>query len=339
MTTQMEQVREILENLWGQIPQEYMIVFTFGGAVFALLNCFMGYRLRKVWGCLLGFLAGGAGGSVVGYFYTNDWMLALAAGAGGALILGFLAWVFYKLGVFVMCTGFVYFMIISFFEDPSAMSHLIALVIGVFVGTLALGFERQLVIAITAFCGGIGGMGLLLSMAGIQSGAAQLLLGLGLGAFGAFVQALPYMNRRSAAPLPRRRKGVLPGRRKKVVKKTVQQRTVGDKRTGNTGNPKKGTEAPDPKKEKPVKDHFDAEDYDDEDLEEIYEAREKERQKLNMDRTQEYVVGQKQFERSKKPSGSYLGQQGPGLDLDDLNRELSREIQKIYNEEISGQDN
>ena len=53
MTMQLEQVLGILYNLWEQIPQEYMIVFTFGGAVFALLNCFMGYRLRKVWGCLL----------------------------------------------------------------------------------------------------------------------------------------------------------------------------------------------------------------------------------------------------------------------------------------------
>lgn len=335
MTMQIEQVRGMIDSLWGQIPQEYMIVFTFCGAVFALLNCFMGYRLRKVWGCLLGFLAGGACGGIAGYFYTSDWMLALAAGAGGALILGFLAWVFYKLGVFVMCTGFVYFMIISFLEDPSAMSHLIALVVGVFIGTLALGFERQLVIAITAFCGGIGGMGLLLSMAGIQSGAAQLLLGLALGAFGAFVQALPYMNRRSAAPLPVGRKRGLPGRRKKVVKKTVQQKTNGDRRPVNS---KKGPESAELKKEKSVKDHFDAEDYDDEDLEEIYEAREKERKKLNMDRTQEYVVGQKQFERPKS-SKNYSGQPGTGLDLDDLNRELSREIQKIYNEEISGQDN
>ena len=57
-----------------------------------------------------------------------------------------------------------------------------------------------------------------------------------------------------------------------------------------------------------------------------------------MDRTQEYVVGQKQFERPKS-SKNYSGQPGTGLDLDDLNRELSREIQKIYNEEISGQDN
>ena len=329
MTMQIEQVRGMIDSLWGQIPQEYMIVFTFCGAVFALLNCFMGYRLRKVWGCLLGFLAGGACGGIAGYFYTSDWMLALAAGAGGALILGFLAWVFYKLGVFVMCTGFVYFMIISFLEDPSAMSHLIALVVGVFIGTLALGFERQLVIAITAFCGGIGGMGLLLSMAGIQSGAAQLLLGLALGAFGAFVQALPYMNRRSAAPLPVGRKRGLPGRRKKVVKKTVQQKINGDRRPVHS---KKGPESAELTKKTSVKDHFD------EDLEEIYEAREKERKKLNMDRTQEYVVGQKQFERPKS-SKNYSGQPGTGLDLDDLNRELSREIQKIYNEEISGQDN
>ena len=232
MTMQIEQVRGMIDSLWGQIPQEYMIVFTFCGAVFALLNCFMGYRLRKVWGCLLGFLAGGACGGIAGYFYTSDWMLALAAGAGGALILGFLAWVFYKLGVFVMCTGFVYFMIISFLEDPSAMSHLIALVVGVFIGTLALGFERQLVIAITAFCGGIGGMGLLLSMAGIQSGAAQLLLGLALGAFGAFVQALPYMNRRSAAPLPVGRKRGLPGRRKKSREKDSPAKNKWGQETG-----------------------------------------------------------------------------------------------------------
>ena len=33
MTMLIEQVREIWDSLWGKIPQEYMIVFTFGGAV------------------------------------------------------------------------------------------------------------------------------------------------------------------------------------------------------------------------------------------------------------------------------------------------------------------
>lgn len=130
----------------------------------------------------MGFLAGGACGGIAGYFYTSDWMLALAAGAGGALILGF--WPgFLQAGSFCNVHRVCIFHDHFIFGRPSAMSHLIALVVGVFIGTLALGFERQLVIAITAFCGGIGGMGLLLSMAGIQSGAAQLLLGLALGAF------------------------------------------------------------------------------------------------------------------------------------------------------------
>lgn len=29
MTMQIEQVRGMIDSLWGQIPQEYMIVFTF----------------------------------------------------------------------------------------------------------------------------------------------------------------------------------------------------------------------------------------------------------------------------------------------------------------------
>ena len=75
-------------------------------------------------------------------------------------------------------------------------------------------------------------MGLLLSMAGIQSGAAQLLLGLALGAFGAFVQALPYMNRRSAAPLPVGRKRGLPGRRKKSREKDSPAKNKWGQETG-----------------------------------------------------------------------------------------------------------
>lgn len=298
MTMQIEQVWENIMNLWEQTPQEYRIVFTFVGAVFALLNCFIGYRLRKVWGCLLGLAAGGAGGTAAGYRILGDWTLALAAGAGCALILCLLAWVFYKLGVFVMCTGLVYFMAITMLDSPSLMTHLIVLVIGVFAGTLALGYERQMVIAITAFCGGIGGMGLLLAIAGVDSMAAQILLGLVLAVFGALVQALPYRNSSRAWNSEKESEMEAP-------KKTAPKKTV-------------------PKKSKPKKDHFDAEDYDDEDLEEIYEARKKERQKL--------------YERAEASAG-YGRRQGERIDLDDLNRELSKEIRKIYNDENTTQDN
>ena len=52
-----------------------------------------------------------------------------------------------------------------------------------------------------------------------------------------------------------------------------------------------------------------------------------------MQKTQEYTVGQKQYEtRTQQKSDFYPGT-GIGIDLDDLNRELSHEIQKIYEEE------
>ena len=199
------------------------------------------------------------------------------------------------------------------------MTHLVVLVIGVFAGTLALGYERQLVIAITALCGGIGGMGLLLSMAGVDSTAAQLLLGLVLAAFGAFVQSLPYMNRREAQlPLSGRRGGsVLRAGGKKVVKKTVHHRTVGSRRSGGTG---KGSETRRPKRQIQGRPS----------LRKIIltqtimmmkiwkksmKPEKKSGRKLNMDKTQEYVVGQKQFERPK-PTANYGNQQGMGIDLD-----------------------
>lgn len=172
MNIQISQVLERMKEYWDTIPQQYMVVIYLAGAVFALLNCFMGYRLRKVWGCILGILAGAGGGGAAGYYFLQDKVMALVCGAAGALIFGLLAWLLYKFGVFFMCTGLVYALILTFFEDASLTQHIIALVAGVFAGTLALGYEKQMVIGITAVCGGIGGIHLLFAMmAKIQAGS------------------------------------------------------------------------------------------------------------------------------------------------------------------------
>ena len=164
MNVQVSQVLELIKGYWDTIPQQYKLVIYLAGAVFALLNCFMGYRLRKVWGCILGVLAGAGGGGAAGYYFLQDKVMALVCAAGGALILGLLAWLLYKFGVFFMCTGLVYCMILGFFQDASMTQHILALVAGVFAGTLALGYEKQMVIGVTAICGGIGGIHLIFSM-------------------------------------------------------------------------------------------------------------------------------------------------------------------------------
>ncbi|MFR5336079.1 MAG: hypothetical protein ACLTH0_07125 [Blautia producta] len=191
------QIAELLQwikNLWGLIPKHYLIVLYFGGTVFAFLNCFMGYRLRKVWGCILGILIGGGAGAAAGYFLLQDKMMAILCAAGGALILGLLAWLLYKFGIFFMCTGLVYFLVVSFFQEPTMTQHMIALVAGIFAATLALGYEAQMMIGITAVCGGIGGIHLLMKMLEKDAGAGELILGIIMAAIGIAVQAAPFMR-------------------------------------------------------------------------------------------------------------------------------------------------
>lgn len=311
------QIAELLQwvkNLWELIPKQYLVVMYFGGTVFAFLNCFMGYRLRKVWGCILGILIGGAAGGGAGYFILNDKMMALLCAAGGALILGLLAWLLYKFGIFFMCTGLVYFFVSSFFKDPTMTQHIIALIIGVFAATLALGYETQMMIGITAVCGGVGGIHLLMKMLEKDAGAGELLLGIIMAAIGIAVQAAPFMKGKDweAALFHRssKKKGSgFPVRsKKKVVKKTKV-----------THVKKIREEEPAIRERKSLQ----------KDMEEVrpdIESREE------LQKTQEYAVGQKQYEKPKPSQSLYPGS-GIGIDLDDLNRELSQEIQKIYQDE------
>ena len=246
-------------------------------------------------------------------YFLQDKMMAGLAGAMGALVFGLLAWLLYKFGVFVMCTGLVYSIVVSFFQDATLTQHFIALVIGLFAGTFALGYEKQMVIGITSVCGGLGGIHLLLEMLGKDAGAGELLLGLIMAAIGIAVQAAPFMKGKDwEAKLFR-----LPGgrKKKKVVKKTkikeVGQRTK-EKSNSSSKNRKTAT-----KEKKYQQDVFDEEDLNVTKREEF-------------DKTQEYEVGKKQYDRQNK--APYMAP-GIGIDLDDLNRELSQEIKKIYKDD------
>lgn len=306
MNIQVSEVLELLKSQWNNIPMQYMILIRLAGTVFALLNCFMGYRLRKVWGCILGVLAGAGGGAAAGYYFLQDQMLALVCGAAGALFLGLLAWLLYKFGVFVMCTGLLYGMILSLFSDASMTQHIIALVIGVFGGTLALGYEKQMVVGITALCGGMGGIHLLLAMTGKDAGAGEWILGLILAVIGAVIQWAPFMKDKDwEAKLfhlspGRKRKAPFMGRRKKIVK----EKRVVHVNQGKNSSPK--TEAKQAFKEEP---------------------------KEELDRTQEYKIGQRQYEQQRRYKEMPYMAPGMGIDLDDLNRELSQEIKKIYEDD------
>lgn len=314
MNIQGDQILELIKGFWNFVPKEYQILIYLIGTVFAFLNCFMGYRLRKVWGCILGILMGGGIGFGAGLYFLQDKMLAGIGAVAGAFVFGLLAWLLYKFGVFVMCSGLVYAIVVSFFQDVTITQHFIALVIGLFAGTFALGYEKQMVIGITAICGGLGGIHLLLEMLEKDAGAGELILGLIMAAIGMAVQAAPFMKGKDWEAklfhLPTGRK------KKKVVKKTKVKK-VSQSTRGKSSYTRENPNTTVAKKKKHQQNAFDEEDLNVTKHEDF-------------DKTQEYEGGKKQYDKQKQMP--YMAP-GIGIDLDDLNRELSQEIKKIYKDD------
>lgn len=287
----------------GDITQQYATGIMLASLVFALLNCFMGYRLRKVWGSLLGLFAGAAtGAGATYYFFGTEYMLAAAL--AGAVVVSIIAWIFYKLGIFLLCAGLVYLLTESFFTDLDGTSRLVCLIVALFAATMAIGYERIMIIGITGICGGIGAVTALFSLTGMEKSLGTWILGLILAGLGIAFQAGPYLRHRRSTYRDgsdrggrsgrRKRRSMpslpslpsLPARRKKRTKTVYRTETVKNRNTERRST----TSAP--------------------------EQRKRSTQQQEPVRT----------ETMQKQNGGVV-------DLDDLNRELSREIKKIYKDE------
>lgn len=298
-TTQI--LNTVMEYL-GDITQQYATGIMLVSLVFALLNCFMGYRLRKVWGSLLGLFAGAAAGAgATYYFFGTEYMLAAAL--AGAVVVSIIAWIFYKLGIFLLCAGLVYLLTGSFFTNLDGTSRLVCLIVALFAATMAIGYERIMIIGITGICGGIGAVTALFSLTGMEKSLGTWILGLILAGLGIAFQAGPYLRHRRSSYRDgsdrggcsgrRKRRSMpslpsLPARRKKRTKTVYRTETVKNRNTERRST----TSAP-------------------------------EQRKRSTQQQQQEPVRTETMQR----------QNGGVVDLDDLNRELSREIKKIYKDE------
>ncbi|NCB93250.1 MAG: TMEM198/TM7SF3 family protein [Clostridia bacterium] len=162
--------------------------------LFGSLNCFMGYKLLKVWIAMGGFLIGAITGHVVTTRFTDTpgviWGVTLAAG----LILAVLAYEIYLVGAFLL--GWVMTAIALFvfgnslnISDKAKVGFLIAgVLIGIVVGILIVKFARPCIIAITAVSGAIGVSSGIVGLARLDNGLWMMLISIVFMAAGIFVQ-------------------------------------------------------------------------------------------------------------------------------------------------------
>ena len=122
---------------------------------FSLLNCFFGYRLRKLWNVIAGFLAGTAAGFVLcNYFGIASAPLTLLAALGCGLVCAVLAYLLYRLGLFLLCACLTIFVLFRLLNPSTAAVYGICLILGAVVGIFALLKERLTVSLATAIGGG-----------------------------------------------------------------------------------------------------------------------------------------------------------------------------------------
>ena len=143
-----------VSNIMTEFSQVVM-VFT---VAIALLQCFFGYRLLKIWVAIIGFLLGfalGFGISVT--LMKGEAYIPAVIGIVAGILLALVSFKLYLVGVFLFC-GFIAFGAVRTIPVPDEAvwkTVLIVLAVVAFVvaGILAVKFSRPCIIAITAVSG------------------------------------------------------------------------------------------------------------------------------------------------------------------------------------------
>lgn len=158
------------------------------GAVFALVNCFFGYRMMRVWIGIAGFCAGLWGGyTAADYFLDNSALCTVIALAAGFLML-FLAFRIYLAGVFLLCGlfgfGFFWSVGIGMFADYGTAVLIAAALAGIGLGVAGVFFSRPAVILTTAISGGMAASQTIFGIFGLEQDMAMMITGAVLAVLG-----------------------------------------------------------------------------------------------------------------------------------------------------------
>lgn len=166
-----------------------------GGLVLALLNCFFGYRLRKLWGVFFGFFLGVGGGLALASHqqYSNKLAICLALGLG--FFLALLAFLLYRLGLFFLCGGLTGFFLWKLIPTHNKTTLAFCILAGCCIGIFALFKERFTVSLATSLGGAWASAWFFCQLWGLTHPLILILITILLAGLGLLVQFKPWRDR------------------------------------------------------------------------------------------------------------------------------------------------
>ena len=166
------------------------------GLIIALLNCFFGYKLRKLWSVLAGFLLGAFAGLCICAYLQQSAQVALIAALIIGIAFAFLAFLLYRIGLLLLCTGLTAFTLWQLLPLHTGAALIIYIIIGIAVGIFALAKERITVSLATAIGGGWAAAWFLSLLTSMQGALPVVLLTILFSALGILVQLKPWKSKK-----------------------------------------------------------------------------------------------------------------------------------------------
>lgn len=124
--------------------------------VFGIMNCVLGYRLLRFWVMLFGFGIGAVAGALCMYYVNaEDMMYYLGAMVIGGLVIGIIAFLSYRLGIFILGAGTGLLLSLYILHPTTSFVFFVCLLIGLGLGGLGLRFCREVIIVVTSLAGGL----------------------------------------------------------------------------------------------------------------------------------------------------------------------------------------
>lgn len=182
---------DTLKNLLAK----YGTFLIIAAAIFALLNCFFGYALRKVWSVLLGFAIGASGGMLLASYTEQSRNMTLGVTLGLGFIFGLLALLLYRIGTFFLIIGFLSFSLFKLLNPQDLIMLLFLIAIAVVVALIGVPFERITVILITSVCGALTAVTLAYDFQQTEYDLVMWIIVLILAALGMIFQFKPWKDR------------------------------------------------------------------------------------------------------------------------------------------------
>ncbi|QNM06301.1 TM7S3/TM198-like domain-containing protein [Qiania dongpingensis] len=182
----------VIEDFFNRMPKGVAGVLAILALVLILLQCFMGYKLLKIWVTLIGGLIGLIVGIIVGTQFIKNSTVTAVVALLLMLLLGVLAYKIYQVGVFLLGTFSSYLVALGLFGSMAGKEtwwvYALAIAAGIAVGVLSVIFMRPAIILSTAVTNGLSAGSRLMALGGVTDQTPVLVAGIILSALGIFVQ-------------------------------------------------------------------------------------------------------------------------------------------------------